>query len=114
MTLGVLLMLGLDQFRPHEHTHGGPCGAGSERVGRLWLFVFVIALHNLPEGLAIGVGYASGDTMRAGALATGIAIQDVPEGLVVGEDPVEDARRFRRSDNGVCLITQPMIDRLKA
>ncbi len=38
----------------------------------------------------------------------------LPEGLVVGEDPVEDARRFRRSDNGVCLITQPMIDRLKA
>jgi glucose-1-phosphate adenylyltransferase len=38
---------------------------------------------------------------------------DVPEGLVVGEDPEEDARRFRRSEGGVCLITQPMIDRLK-
>jgi len=38
----------------------------------------------------------------------------LPEGLVVGEDPVEDARRFRRTDNGVCLITQPMIDLLKA
>ena len=36
----------------------------------------------------------------------------LPEGLVVGEDPEEDARRFRRSDKGVCLITQPMIDRL--
>jgi len=36
----------------------------------------------------------------------------IPEGLVVGEDPQEDARRFRRSDKGVCLITQPMIDRL--
>ena len=38
----------------------------------------------------------------------------IPEGLVVGEDPEEDARRFRRSDGGVCLITQPMIDRLKS
>ncbi len=36
----------------------------------------------------------------------------IPEGLVVGEDPEEDARRFRRTDKGICLITQPMIDRL--
>ncbi len=37
----------------------------------------------------------------------------IPEGLVVGEDPGEDARRFRRTERGVCLITQPMIDRLR-
>ena len=36
----------------------------------------------------------------------------IPEGLVVGEDPELDAKRFRRSENGVCLITQPMIDKL--
>ncbi len=36
----------------------------------------------------------------------------IPEGLVVGEDPIFDAKRFRRSEGGVCLITQPMIDRL--
>ena len=36
----------------------------------------------------------------------------IPEGLVVGEDPVVDAQRFRRTDKGVCLITQPMIDAL--
>jgi len=36
----------------------------------------------------------------------------IPEGLVVGEDPDLDARRFRRTDRGICLITQPMIDRL--
>jgi glucose-1-phosphate adenylyltransferase len=36
----------------------------------------------------------------------------IPDGLVVGEDPELDASRFRRSDNGVCLITQPMLDRL--
>jgi glucose-1-phosphate adenylyltransferase len=37
----------------------------------------------------------------------------IPEGLVVGEDPEEDARRFRRTERGVCLITQSMIDRLQ-
>jgi glucose-1-phosphate adenylyltransferase len=37
----------------------------------------------------------------------------IPEGLVVGQDPVLDAKRFRRSEGGVCLITQPMIDKLK-
>ena len=36
----------------------------------------------------------------------------IPEGLVVGEDPILDAKRFRRSEGGVCLITQPMIDKL--
>ncbi len=36
----------------------------------------------------------------------------IPEGLVVGEDPEADARRFRRTEKGICLITQPMIDRL--
>ena len=36
----------------------------------------------------------------------------IPDGLVVGEDPVLDGHRFRRTDKGVCLITQPMIDRL--
>jgi glucose-1-phosphate adenylyltransferase len=39
---------------------------------------------------------------------------EIPEGLVVGEDPVLDNRRFRRTDKGICLITQPMIDKLKA
>ena len=38
----------------------------------------------------------------------------IPAGLVVGEDPELDAERFRRTDKGICLITQPMIDRLEA
>src|SRR4029077_20132970 len=36
----------------------------------------------------------------------------IPEGLVAGEDPIADAERFRRTEQGVCLITQPMLDRL--
>jgi len=38
----------------------------------------------------------------------------IPNGLVVGDDPELDAGRFRRTDKGICLITQPMIDRLTA
>jgi ZIP family zinc transporter len=81
--LGVLLMLGLDQFTPHEHEHLGPCGAGCGRVSRVWLFVFAIALHNLPEGMAIGVSFAQGDLGVGLPLTSAIAIQDIPEGLAV-------------------------------
>ena len=81
--LGVMLMLGLDQFIPHQHEHLGPCGAGCERVSRLWLFVFAIALHNLPEGMAIGVSFSQGDLHVGLPLTSAIAIQDIPEGLAV-------------------------------
>ena len=50
-----------------------------------------------------------------GARLTNVVIDrgvHIPPGLVVGEDPIEDAARFRRTQNGICLITQPMIDRL--
>lgn len=50
---------------------------------RAWLFIWAVALHNLPEGLAIGVAYAGIDIEKANSLATGVSIQDVPEGLVV-------------------------------
>ncbi|RNF28713.1 divalent cation transporter [Massilia aurea] len=50
---------------------------------RAWLFVWAVALHNLPEGLAIGVAFAGIDVEKATSLATGVSIQDVPEGLVV-------------------------------
>jgi ZIP family zinc transporter len=83
MALGVLLMLGLDAFTPHEHDKSGPCGPGHERCGRVWLFVFSIALHNLPEGMAIGVSFAGGDNSVGIPLTTAIALQDLPEGLAV-------------------------------
>lgn len=83
MALGVLLMLGLDEFTPHEHDKTGPCGPGYETCGRVWLFVFAIALHNLPEGMAIGVSFAQGDLSVGLPLTTAIALQDIPEGLAV-------------------------------
>ena len=83
MALGVLLMLGLDEFTPHEHDKAGPCGPGHERCARIWLFVFAIALHNLPEGMAIGVSFSQGDLTVGLPLTIAIALQDIPEGLAV-------------------------------
>lgn len=83
MCLGVLLMLGLDEFTPHAHASSGPCGPGAERIGRVWLFVIAITLHNLPEGMAIGVSFARGDLGVGLPLTSAIALQDIPEGLAV-------------------------------
>lgn len=57
--------------------------AHAHSLRRVWLFVFAVGLHNLPEGLAIGIAQAGIDAGKADMLTTGIAIQDVPEGLVV-------------------------------
>ena len=81
--LGVLLMLGLDYFTPHAHESSGVHGPELARVGGVWLFVLAIILHNLPEGMAIGVSFAHGDLSVGLPLTTAIAIQDVPEGLAV-------------------------------
>jgi ZIP family zinc transporter len=82
LLVGAALVMGLERVLPHEHFIKGPEGGDSRRIARTWLFVFAIYLHNLPEGLAIGVAYAA-DASQGLVVATGIAIQDIPEGLVV-------------------------------
>ncbi|WP_224791430.1 ZIP family metal transporter [Pseudomonas fluorescens] len=81
--LGVALMIGLDRFVPHEHQLSGRKGIEAQRINRVWLFVLAITLHNLPEGMAIGVSFANGDMKVGLPLTTAIAIQDIPEGLAV-------------------------------
>lgn len=75
-TLGAALLLALDRALPHTHAPGT-----SRSVAAVWLFVFAIAVHNIPEGLAIGV--AAGGAGTVDAVATGISLQNVPEGLIV-------------------------------
>ncbi len=81
--LGAALMLSVERLVPHQHFIKDEDRIRGQKLRRSWLFVFAIILHNIPEGLAIGASYASGDLAAANALATGIAIQDIPEGLVV-------------------------------
>ncbi|MEL7797467.1 ZIP family metal transporter [Idiomarina loihiensis] len=81
--LGSFLMMALERSVPHEHFIKGTEGRQALILKRSWLFVFAIILHNIPEGLAIGVAYAGDDTVGASTLATGISVQDIPEGFVV-------------------------------
>jgi ZIP family zinc transporter len=79
---GALLMSLIDYLMPHARFDQGREGPSSIAVKRAWLFVFAITLHNFPEGLSIGFAFAGTDWLSAEALAIGISIQDIPEGLV--------------------------------
>jgi ZIP family zinc transporter len=68
---------------PHEHFTLGREGPEAIRVRRIWLFVLAITLHNLPEGMAVGVGFGAGEIASGIPLAIGIGLQNVPEGLAV-------------------------------
>ena len=81
--VGELMLMVIDRIVPHEHFEKGLEGPETKAMKRVWLFVLAICLHNLPEDLAIGVAYAGTDPVGALALATGITIQDVPEGMAV-------------------------------
>jgi ZIP family zinc transporter len=83
LVLGALFLLLADKAVPHEHPGAGRHGPDWLHLRRVWLMVFAIALHNFPEGMAIGVGFSGGDTSVGIPLAAAISIQDIPEGLVV-------------------------------
>lgn len=84
MLIGAGALMLLDHVLPHEHFIKGREGPhDASRLRRTWLFVFAIILHNIPEGLSIGVAYGVPGEVSGNALAVGIAIQDIPEGLVV-------------------------------
>jgi ZIP family zinc transporter len=82
IALGMAAVLLLGRIADHG-APAQPLPGAAMPVRHAWLFVAAVAIHNLPEGLAIGVAYAGVDALKAHSLATGIAIQDIPEGLVV-------------------------------
>lgn len=83
IVLGAAFVAALNHYLPHEHFVQGREGPPNPSLRRIWLFIIAITIHNFPEGLAVGVGFGSGDTENALALAMGIGIQNAPEGLAV-------------------------------
>ncbi len=85
---GVLVGAGLidviDYFAPHEHLidkhHEG---VASDSLKKIWLFVIAIAIHNIPEGMAVGVAFGSNNLSNGIPIAIGIGLQNMPEGLAV-------------------------------
>ena len=87
---GILFLLALDHIIPHLHQNSGQDEGPKSRLQRTTMMVLAVTLHNIPEGMAVGVvyaGYLSGSAQitAAGALvlSLGIAIQNFPEGAII-------------------------------
>ena len=83
VAIGAGAMALADALVPHWHPVQGRQGPRSSLLSKVWLFVAAITIHNIPEGLAVGVGFAGGDTAGGTTLAIGIGLQNIPEGLAV-------------------------------
>lgn len=88
--VGILFLLALDHIIPHLHAKSGQAEGPKSRLQRTTMMVLAVTLHNIPEGMAVGVvyaGYLSGQAQitAAGALvlSLGIAIQNFPEGAII-------------------------------
>ena len=84
---GALILNLMDKLIPHLHRLSGvdiePHSSGNDKIGKVLLFVMAIAIHNLPEGIAAGVGFGTGNNAEALTIAGGIALQNIPEGMVI-------------------------------
>ena len=75
----------IDRLVPHLHKLMGPDieSHNNADLNKILLFVLAIGIHNLPEGIAAGVGFGAGDNSQALMIAGGIALQNIPEGMVI-------------------------------
>ena len=83
---GAVVLNLIDKLVPHLHKLSGgleEAHQNNEQINKILLFVLAIAIHNLPEGIAAGVGFGSGSTTEAMLIAGGIALQNIPEGMVI-------------------------------
>ncbi len=83
---GALCLNVIDKIVPHLHKVAGidiEKHENNKNINSVLLFVIAIAIHNLPEGIAAGVGFGSGNTGEALLIAGGIALQNIPEGMVI-------------------------------
>ncbi|MFP4419526.1 MAG: ZIP family metal transporter [Desulfococcaceae bacterium] len=83
LAVGGLFLHLIDSWLPEDAFLEEGQGPADGSLRRLWLFIIAITLHNFPEGLAVGVGYGTGEINAGVALTAGIALQNMPEGLAV-------------------------------
>lgn len=83
--VGAICLNLIDKLVPHLHKLAGTDieSHNNSNLNKVLLFVTAIAIHNIPEGIAAGVGFGSGDTSQALIIAGGIALQNIPEGMVI-------------------------------
>lgn len=101
--LGALFVYSSDRYLPHEHFKKGHEGPDS-KLGRVWLLVIAIAIHNFPEGLAVGVSFGGGHTLTGLSVALAIGLQNIPEGLAVAAPLVREGYS-RKYAAGLALLT---------
>lgn len=82
LLLGAVVVWALHAVTPHEHFAKGREGPEGVELGRHWLFIIAITLHNVPEGMSVGVAFGVDHATGIG-VATGIGLQNLPEGLAV-------------------------------
>lgn len=82
---------------PHEHFVKGPEGGVSASLGRYWLFILAITLHNVPEGMSVGVSFGGGNLDNGLAMTLGIGLQNMPEGLAVAAALVAEGTQRGRA-----------------
>lgn len=94
--LGGLFVHVADRFIPHEHFQQGHEGPPSS-MARVWLLVLAIAIHNFPEGVAVGVAFGTNDAITGFSVAVAIALQNIPEGLAVAAPMVREGFSRRKA-----------------
>jgi ZIP family zinc transporter len=115
--LGILFLLLLDTFVPHQHLSSDTAEGPKSKLGRRQKLMLAVTLHNIPEGMAVGAvvaGALTGDAgitlTSAAALALGMAIQNIPEGAIIAL-PLrsEGMSRGRAFGNGILSgIVEPI------
>ena len=115
--VGVLFLLLLDRLIPHLHVGSEQAEGPKSKLGRTTMMVLAVTLHNIPEGMAVGVVYAgflSGNTQitaaSALALSLGIAIQNLPEGAIISMPLRAEGERKGRAFLGGVLsgVVEPI------
>ena len=112
--IGILFLLALDHLIPHLHVGSDQAEGPKSKLGRTTMMVLAVTLHNIPEGMAVGVMYAGFlaenaqiTAISALALSLGIAIQNFPAGAmlyVVVEELIPEMSQGQHSNIGTLFF----------